>query len=430
MSPSTLISPAAGSTAAIVGTPPTAQRSAGDGSAAPESFARALNQASSPPPAAPLPPASARDEERSDAAAAGTATARDGTAQQTEHAAAARAATQRRAAAQADTAKNEKSRTAGPTTGLSGVEDERGTPAVQARDTPACELTGDAVGATPGADQLPAAPGAGTAAAADRSAGKVSSPIAGAAGAAGIAAARAGGRATGDASSAAPGATARRGDTGADAPTAANERETVSRHSPAAGAAATAVAPTAPAANAANAAIATWPAAATPLSATAHGAPAPTLAEARLQASPGSAEFAPALGAQLNVFLRDGIQHARLQLHPAELGPLTVQIQIDGATAQVRMAAEHPLTRQALEQAIPTLASTLRESGLTLTGGGVFEQPAQTQSQTQSQSQHDGRAPAGARGAGTRDGRDTAAQADAAPLRTLAARRGVVDLVA
>lgn len=428
MSQSTLISPAAGSTAAIVGTPPAAQRSAGDGSAAPESFAMALNQASSPPPAAPPRPASARDEERSDVAEADAATAREGAAQQSEHAAAARAATQRKAAAQAAGGANEKSPGAGRATGLAHAEDDGGTPAAHARDTPAGEHTGDAVDAPTGADQLRAALGARTAAAADRSAGKGSIQ---AAGAAGVDTARAGARATGDASSAAPGAMARRGGPGAEAPTAAGERETASRPSPATAAA---TAATAPAASATGPTAATLlPTPATPMSTSAPGGPAPTLAEARLQASPGSAEFAPALGAQLHVFLRDGIQHARLQLHPAELGPLTVQILLDGATAQVRLAAEHPLTRQALEQAMPTLAGTLRESGLTLTGGGVFEQPAQPQAQSQTPSQPDGRSPSAERSAaarGDRTGRDAPGQAEAATLRTLAPRRGVVDLVA
>ena len=434
MLPSTQISPVAGSAAAIVGTPPTAQRSAGDGSPAPESFAMALNQASSPPPAAPPRPASAHDEERSDAAAADAATASDSATPQTDYTAAARAATQRRTAAQAGTGVDEKSPTTGLAIGLPPAEAEPGLLPAQTRDSPAGDRTGDAVDATPGAARLLAALVASTPAAADRSAGKASTQVAGAARVA-IAAspARAGAGAAGDAPPAAPGATARRGDTGAETLTAASERDTASRQATAAAAAA---APTAPAANT------TWPTAATPLStpatvlmATAPGAPAPTVAEARLQASPGSPEFAPALGAQLNVFLRDGIQHARLQLHPAELGPLTVQIQLDGATAQVRLAAEHPLTRQALEQAMPTLAGTLRESGLTLTGGGVFEQPAQPQPQAQreAQPQHDRRAPTGERSADMRDGRDsrdTLAQAEAAPLRALAPRRGVVDLVA
>ena len=62
---------------------------------------------------------------------------------------------------------------------------------------------------------------------------------------------------------------------------------------------------------------------------------------------------------------------------------------------------------------------TLREAGLTLTGGGVFEQPANPQAQ------QDGRTPAA-----RRDTRDAPAPAETVPLRAAIARRGVVDLVA
>ncbi|WP_043820736.1 flagellar hook-length control protein FliK, partial [Rubrivivax gelatinosus] len=51
-----------------------------------------------------------------------------------------------------------------------------------------------------------------------------------------------------------------------------------------------------------------------------------------------------------------------------------MQIQVEGNNAQVVMAAQQADTRQALEQALPSLASALQEAGLTLTGGGVFEQ--------------------------------------------------------
>jgi flagellar hook-length control protein FliK len=89
----------------------------------------------------------------------------------------------------------------------------------------------------------------------------------------------------------------------------------------------------------------------------------------------GTPEFAPGLSAEVTVMLRDGLQEARLQLNPAEMGPITVQIQIEGDNARINLSAEQAPTRDALEQALPTLASTLRDNGLTLTGGGVFEQP-------------------------------------------------------
>ena len=113
---------------------------------------------------------------------------------------------------------------------------------------------------------------------------------------------------------------------------------------------------------------------------------APTLSTAPSAAAPfhaaltvalGSPEFAPALSTQVSMLARNGIGEARLHLHPAELGPINVQIELDGQRAKVNMSAEHALTRQALEQALPTLASALREAGLTLSGGGVFQHPPQ-----------------------------------------------------
>jgi flagellar hook-length control protein FliK len=101
--------------------------------------------------------------------------------------------------------------------------------------------------------------------------------------------------------------------------------------------------------------------------------------DGRIAANPGSPDFAPQLAAHISTFVRDGLQHARLELNPGEMGPLTVQIQLDGNAARVHLAAEHADTRAALEQAMPQLAGSLRENGLTLSGGGVFEQPRQQQ---------------------------------------------------
>ena len=150
------------------------------------------------------------------------------------------------------------------------------------------------------------------------------------------------------------------------------------------------------------------------------------LPEARLPAAPGHADFAPQLGAQISVFIREGLQQARLQLNPAEMGPITVQIRLDGGSAQVHLAAEHAATRQALEQAMPSLAGSLRDSGLTLTGGGVFEQPRQPGSDSQDPGRPTARSDSGSGRPG--DGTDNGL---ALPPGSMGApRRGVVDLVA
>jgi flagellar hook-length control protein FliK len=140
-----------------------------------------------------------------------------------------------------------------------------------------------------------------------------------------------------------------------------------------------------------------------------------------------SAGFAPALGAQLNLMVRDGVTEARLHLNPAEMGPISVQIRIMGQQARVEMVAEQAITRQVLEQAMPTLAGALRENGLTLTGGGVFDQARDPRQSGQ----------AGAGGQSSGDRRGSAASRtlglDMGPAegaRQVALPRGVVDVYA
>lgn len=133
-------------------------------------------------------------------------------------------------------------------------------------------------------------------------------------------------------------------------------------------------------------------------------------------------DFSQALAAQLATFARDGVQEATLQLNPAEMGPIQVQITVDGQQAQIDFSAAHAATRQALEHGLPTLAAALHAEGLTLSGGGVFEQ-RQPASRDAS-----GQAGDGMRRRG-RDGVD-AVGAEAARSAPLPAARGLLDLYA
>jgi len=85
----------------------------------------------------------------------------------------------------------------------------------------------------------------------------------------------------------------------------------------------------------------------------------------------GAPDFAHALGAQMSVLARDGVQRAELHLHPADMGPVSVQITLDGAHARIDFGADLAATRHVIENGLPELASALRDAGLTLTGGGV-----------------------------------------------------------
>jgi flagellar hook-length control protein FliK len=115
-----------------------------------------------------------------------------------------------------------------------------------------------------------------------------------------------------------------------------------------------------------------------------------------------SPAFAPALATQVRWLVRDGLQHAQLSLNPAEMGPVTVQIVLDGREARIDFRADLALTRNAIESSLPVLAAALDESGLRLAGGGVHDgQMSQHQHRAMAQ---DGARP-GVAGRGTRPGR-------------------------
>ena len=115
-------------------------------------------------------------------------------------------------------------------------------------------------------------------------------------------------------------------------------------------------------------------AASSPLVGSAASPPAAAAPQWSLSTPVTSPDFSQALAAQLTTLARDGIQQATLQLHPTEMGPIEVKIVLDGAQAQVDFSAAHAHTRQAIESGLPSLAAALHGAGLTLSGGGVFEQ--------------------------------------------------------
>ncbi|MBQ0929740.1 flagellar hook-length control protein FliK [Ideonella sp. 4Y16] len=150
-------------------------------------------------------------------------------------------------------------------------------------------------------------------------------------------------------------------------------------------------------------------------------ADAATTARAHLPQPPTSPAFAPALGLQLSTWLREGVQHAALELNPAELGPIDVRIALRDGQAQVALTADVPFTRQALADALPQLAEALGEVGVQLSGGDVSDQ-AGRRAREQAAS---GPRTAGLPGSGGAVGGETATPAPAS-----ARRRGLLDLYA
>ena len=158
-------------------------------------------------------------------------------------------------------------------------------------------------------------------------------------------------------------------------------------------------------------------------------------AQATLTMPPQSPTFAPALGQQIDVWMKGGVQHAEVQLSPQDLGPIRVKIEMMGDQTRVQMSADVPSTRDALQQAMPQLSEQLGQVGLSLAGGGVSDQPAFQQSQAQAQASADGGFGGGSRsgsgggqaGAGQGGGEDIAI---ASAARQQAQRRGLLDLYA
>ncbi|MBL0727665.1 flagellar hook-length control protein FliK [Piscinibacter sp. HJYY11] len=111
-----------------------------------------------------------------------------------------------------------------------------------------------------------------------------------------------------------------------------------------------------------------------PAGATTRGSEAAAPASVQVPTPATSPEFPKELGVQVSVLAKDGIQQAELHLNPAEMGPISVQIAIDGTQAQVNFGADSATTRQIIESGLPELAASLREAGFTLSGGGVHSQ--------------------------------------------------------
>lgn len=107
---------------------------------------------------------------------------------------------------------------------------------------------------------------------------------------------------------------------------------------------------------------------ATTSTAGAHG-----VADVALPYGPQDAGFGDAFATQVSVLARDGVQQAELHLNPAETGPVSIQIVLEGTQARIEFGADAQPTRTAIEQSLPELAAALSAQGLTLAGGGVSE---------------------------------------------------------
>ncbi|HEX4268349.1 MAG TPA: flagellar hook-length control protein FliK [Steroidobacteraceae bacterium] len=134
----------------------------------------------------------------------------------------------------------------------------------------------------------------------------------------------------------------------------------------------TAAVPASPAATATAAAAVLSAAAQLPT--TSHLAPQQaTTASANMTLSSqvGTGAWTEELGTRVTWMAQQGIESASLQLSPAHLGPLQVNISVHEGQASVWFGAAQPDTRAALQQSLPQLRQLFANQGLTLADAGV-----------------------------------------------------------
>ncbi len=78
--------------------------------------------------------------------------------------------------------------------------------------------------------------------------------------------------------------------------------------------------------------------------------------------------FGGALSERVQWLVKEGIQSAELTLHPQDMGPIRIEMSIDGTAASIDFAATQADTRAAIEQALPRLRDLLSDQGLQLGG--------------------------------------------------------------
>lgn len=85
-----------------------------------------------------------------------------------------------------------------------------------------------------------------------------------------------------------------------------------------------------------------------------------------LNSTPDQAAFHPELAAEVRTLTKDGVQHAHLQLHPSELGPILIDMRITGQVADISFTAQHAATREGITQSVEHLREMLAGEGLRL----------------------------------------------------------------
>ncbi|HRE15514.1 MAG TPA: flagellar hook-length control protein FliK [Rhodocyclaceae bacterium] len=91
------------------------------------------------------------------------------------------------------------------------------------------------------------------------------------------------------------------------------------------------------------------------------------------------ARWATDFGQKVVWIARAEQQQAQINIHPAQLGPIQITINLDGDKASAMFASAHAEVRQAIETALPRLREMMAEAGINLGQANVGSQFSQQQ---------------------------------------------------
>jgi flagellar hook-length control protein FliK len=106
-------------------------------------------------------------------------------------------------------------------------------------------------------------------------------------------------------------------------------------------------------------------------------APVSTL---RVHTPVDSAEFPQAVADRVSFMVDNSWSNAKLSVNPPQLGPIELQIAVQGDHAQVMMSTHSALTRDALESSVPKLREMLSSQGFTQVNVDVSQRSFQERS--------------------------------------------------
>lgn len=90
-----------------------------------------------------------------------------------------------------------------------------------------------------------------------------------------------------------------------------------------------------------------------------------------------------AFNSQLLVMVKNQTHTAQLNIHPADLGPVEIQISMNQDQANIQFISQHGVVREVIEDAMPRLRTMLDEAGVNLGDVQVSSQDAEQQGQWQ-----------------------------------------------